>query len=57
MDALLWTLMIIGAAVVVGSLFALRALPRDLRPFAIVPLGVVLAGFVVGFLVLAGVFG
>ena len=57
MDGLLWFLMGVGALVVVGSLVLVRTLPREIRPIAIVPLIVVLVGFGVGFLALAGVFG
>lgn len=57
MDFLLWTLLIIGALAVVGSFVILRKVPRDIRPVAFVPLGIVLVGFVVGALALAGVFG
>lgn len=47
----------IGALGVIGSFILLRAVPREIRPVAFVPLGVVLVGFVVGALALAGVFG
>lgn len=57
MDVLLWVLLGIGALGVVGSFLLLRTVPRDIRPVAFVPLGVVLLGFVIGALALAGVFG
>lgn len=57
MDFLLWALLAIGALGVIGSFILLRAVPREIRPVAFVPLGVVLVGFVVGALALAGVFG
>ena len=56
-DFLLWALTVIGALAVVGSFVVLRKVPRDIRPVAFVPLGIVLVGFVVGALALAGVFG
>ncbi len=57
MDFLLWTLLAIGALGVIGSFVLLRTVPRDIRPVAFVPLGIVLIGFVIGALALAGVFG
>ena len=57
MDRLLWFLMGVGVLVVVGSIVLVRTLPREIRPIAIVPLVVVLVGFGIGFLALAGVFG
>lgn len=57
MDVLLWVLLLIGALGVVGSFVLLRTVPRDIRPVAFVPLGVVLVGFAIGALALAGVFG
>ncbi len=57
MDVLLWVLLGIGALGVVGSFLLLRTVPRDIRPVAFVPLGVVLLGLVLGALALAGAFG
>lgn len=57
MDGLLWFLTIVGALVVVGSFILLRKVPKEVRPVAIVPLAVVLVGFLVGALALGGVFG
>ena len=57
MDGLLAFLLIVGVLAVVGSLALMRRVPRDIRPVALVPLLVVLVGFVIGFVALAGVFG
>ena len=57
MDLLLWALTAIGALAVVGSFVILRTVPREIRPVAFVPLAIVLVGFVIGGLALAGVFG
>ena len=57
MDGLLWFLMGVGVLAVVGSIVLVQKVPREIRPIAIVPLVVVLVGFGVGFLALAGVFG
>lgn len=57
MDGLLAFLLIVGVLAVVGSLALMRRVPRDIRPVALVPLLVVLVGFVIGFMALAGVFG
>lgn len=54
---LLWVLTGLGVLAVVGSFFLLRAVPAEIRPVAIAPLVVVLAGFTIGFLLLAGVLG
>jgi len=56
-DLLLWALTTIGALAVVGSFVILRKVPREVRPVAFVPLAIVLVGFVIGGLALAGVFG
>lgn len=57
MEFLLWALLAIGALGVIGSFILLRTVPRDIRPVAFVPLAVVLVGFAIGALALAGVFG
>ena len=56
-DGLLWVLTGVGALAVVGAFLLIRRVPADIRPVAIVPLVVVLVGFTIGFLLLAGVFG
>jgi len=56
-DGLLAFLLVVGVLAVVGSLVLMRRVPREIRPVALVPLFVVLVGFAIGFLALAGVFG